>query len=154
MGKWEMVMALQAMAESQAVSVEWQVDDKILTFRDGSRLGLVSLGANTMAGASRVMEAGDASIRAKVRGGKPYDHGKTKTAWHWTKNGKTYGKPPRLVATTGQPCPKSGFWVRTICRRGCADSSEVVKSVWIGEGDEVGKCTTCHTDAMWEWITP
>ena len=84
---------LRKMAESRAREIEQHIGDKILTFEDGSRLAIVAFDANTMEGDSRVMEPGETNIRAKVRGGKPYRHGITKSAWHWTRNGKNFGKP-------------------------------------------------------------
>ena len=84
---------LRKMAESRAKEIEPDRGDKIVTFEDGSRLAIVAFDANTMEGDSRVMEQGETNIRAKVRGGKPYRHGITKSAWYWTRNGKNYGKP-------------------------------------------------------------
>lgn len=90
--KWDAVHEICRMAESRAVNSEWSINDKILTFEDESRLALIPLDANTMKGASRVIESGETAIRTKVRGGKPYVHGTTRTAWFWTKNGKLFGK--------------------------------------------------------------
>ncbi len=90
--KLDVICELSKMAEGRAVEWEWNTNDKILTFEDGSRLAVVAFDANTMKGDSRVMEPSETFIRAKVRGGKPYYHGVTKSAWHWTTNGKKYGK--------------------------------------------------------------
>ena len=90
--KLDVIREFRKMAEGRAVEWEWDSNDKILTFEDGSRLAIVAFGANTMKGDSRVMEPGETSVRFKVRGGKPYCHGVTKSAWYWTTNGKKYGK--------------------------------------------------------------
>ena len=100
-GRWNLTnLAVEAalidMAIEQAVSIEWEVGDRLLDFADGSRLGIVAPGAGTMAGSSRVMAPGETDLRSTVRGGHPYIHGTTRTAWYWTKNGKSYGKPELL----------------------------------------------------------
>ena len=98
--KWDTVRELCRMAESRAVSFQWDRNDKILTFEDESRLALIPLDANTMKGSSRVMGPGDLTVRSNVRGGKPHIYGITKTAWHWTKNGKVFGKPSTSTLPT------------------------------------------------------
>ncbi len=90
--KLDVIRELRKMAEGRAVEWEWNKNDKILTFEDGSRLAIIAFDADTMKGDSRVMEPGETFIRCKVRGGKPYSNGITKSAWHWTTNGKKYGK--------------------------------------------------------------
>ena len=151
--KLDVEAELRRMAESQAFKTEWATNDKILTFEDCSRLALVAMDANTMKGSSRVMAPGEQNVRAKVRNGKPYIHGKTKTPWYWTRNGKTYGKTLPPTATTGDDCPKSGHWVRRFCNNGCADY-EVPPMIPIAEGALIGECTTCRSNAVWGWATP
>ena len=144
---------LRKMAESQAVQTEWIINDKILTFEDQSRLALVAMDANTMKGSSRVMTSGERDVRTRVRNGQPYEHGITRTAWYWTRNGKTYGKARPPIARTTERCPKSGQWVRRFCAKGCADH-EVPRLVRLEEGDPIDQCTTCLSDAVWGWATP
>ena len=144
---------LRKMAENQAVHTERQTNDKVLTFEDGSRLALVDMGAGTMEGSSRVMSPGDRNVREKVRNGKPYRHGITRTAWYWTRNGKTFGKTPPPTATTGEKCPRSGRWVRIICHKGCADN-EVPALSFLTQGEPLGRCPTCLSEAVWGWATP
>ena len=144
---------LRNMAESQAVHTERDIGDKILTFEDGSRLGIVAMGAGTMKGSSRVMAPEERNVRAKVRNGQPYIHGTTRTAWYWTRNGKTYGKTTPETAATGDKCPRSGRWVRRFCNKGCADH-EVPPMIRLTEGEIVGQCTTCRSNAVWGWATP
>ena len=96
-GRWnlskvEVVSALADMAVKQAIESEWKISDRILTFTDGSRLAIVAPGAGTMAGRSRIMDPGEYSVRGVIRGNRPYIHGSTRSAWHWTKNGKTKGE--------------------------------------------------------------
>ena len=79
------------MAVEQAVYIEWEVGDRLLDFVDGSRLGITAPGANTMAGSSRVMAPGESGLRTSVRGNRPHLNGVTRTAWYWTKTGKSYG---------------------------------------------------------------
>lgn len=144
--------ALIDMAVAQAVNIEWEVGDRILDFADGSRLGIVAPAANTMAGSSRVMAPGERALRAKVRGNRPYDHGVTRTAWYWTKNGKTYGKPELTWAVTGTSCPKDGLWVRRFCDKGCGD-----KIVWAERftaGMQMPYCANCGSHANYGWATP
>ena len=90
--KFKVLAELRKMAESRAVEWKWDKDDKILTFEDGSRLAIIAPAANTMKGESRVMEPGETFVRSMVRGGKPYLHGITSSAWYWTTNSKVYGK--------------------------------------------------------------
>ena len=144
---------LRKMAESQALQIEWDMNDKILTFEDRSRLAIIAMGANTMKGSSRVMARGDQHVRAKVRNGQPYKHGTTRTAWCWTRNGKTYGKTPPPTATTGERCPKPGQWVRRFCAKGCADY-EVPQMTRLAGCEPIDQCTTCRSDAVWGWATP
>ena len=72
-GRWnptnfDVKKALREMAAEQAVNVQNRDGDRILDFVDGSRLGLVELGASTMKGTSRVMDPDDTYLRLKVRG--------------------------------------------------------------------------------------
>ena len=134
------------------MEIQWEIGDRILDFADGSRLGIVALAANTMAGSSRVMEQGERVLRVKVRGGHPYDHGITRTAWYWTKNGKTYGKPDLIWAATGTTCPKEGIWVRRFCDKGCGN-----RSVWakrLTEGTDMRYCADCGSPANYGWASP
>ena len=144
---------LRKMAESQAIQTEWAINDKILTFEDGSRLALVAMSANTMKGSSRVMGPGEQHVRATVRNGQPYIHGITKTAWHWTRNGNTYGNTEPPTAATGEKCPKTGRWARRFCTKGCADY-EIPSMIPLTEGDLMGRCMTCRSNAVWGWATP
>ncbi len=144
---------LRKMAESQAVQTEWVINDKILTFEDQSRLALVAMDANTMRGSSRIMMSGERDVRSQVRNGQPYIHGTTRTAWYWTRNGKTYGKARPSTAATGERCPRLGRWVRRFCAKGCADR-EVPQKIRLTEGEPIDRCTTCFSDAVWGWATP
>lgn len=156
-GRWNLTkldveMALIEMAVAQAMERQWEKGDKILDFADGSRLGIVAPAANTMAGSSRVMEPGERGLRVKIRGNRPYEHGVTRTAWYWTKNGKTYGKPDLVGAVTDTACPKDGLWVRRFCDKSCGD-----KSVWIERltaGTEMPYCVGCGSHAGYGWATP
>ncbi|MDE2785333.1 MAG: hypothetical protein OXL37_01575 [Chloroflexota bacterium] len=156
-GRWNLTkldveVALVDMAVAQAVEVQREVGDRILDFADGSRLGIVAMAANTMAGSSRVMEPGEHVLRAKIRGNRPYEHGVTRTAWYWTQNGKTYGKPDLVWAATDTACPKDGLWVRRFCNRSCGD-----KSIWaerLTAGTEMPQCADCRSGANYGWATP
>ena len=152
LSKVEVESKLTAMAVTQAVNAEWEIGDRILTFADGSRLGVVAPGAGTMAGRSRVMAAGEYGLRDTVRGGRPYVHGSTRTAWHWTRNGKTYGKPASVYEITGKACPKAGLWVRRICDRGCSD--EGVWAEHFTAGTIFPHCSECGSSANFGWATP
>ena len=150
--KLDVETALIDMAVAQASNIKWEVGDRILDFVDGSRLGIVAPAANTMAGSSRVMEPGESVLRAKIRGNRPYDHGVSRTAWYWTKNGRTYGKPDPVWAVTDTVCPKDGLWVRRFCDKGCGD-----KLVWaerLTAGTEVPYCASCGSRANYGWATP
>ena len=152
LSKLDVEIALRDMAVEQAVSAKREVGDRYLTFTDGSQLGVGALDAGTWAGSSRVMAPGENSLRHSIRGGRPYIHGKTRTAWHWTKNGKTFGKPELLWAATDTPCPKDGLWVRRFCNLGCGD-----KEVWaerITAGTVMPPCGTCCSRANYGWATP
>ena len=144
---------LREMAESQAVQTEWVINDRILTFGDSSRLAIIAMDANTMRGSSRVMAPDEQTVRAKVRNGQPYVPGKTKSAWYWTRNGKTYGKTPPPTATTGERCPKPGLWLRRFCAKGCADH-ELPQMIRLMGGELLDQCTTCRSNAVWGWATP
>ena len=156
-GRWDLTkldieVALMDMAVAQATEIQWEIGDRILDFADGSRLGIVALAANTMAGSSRVMEPGERVLRAKVRGGHPYNHGITRSAWYWTKNGKAYGKPDLIWAATGTTCLKDGIWVRRFCDKGCGDRSVWVKR--LTEGTEIPYCADCGSLANYGWASP
>ena len=156
-GRWnlrklEVEASLKDMAVKQASSVEWETDDRLLDFADGSRLGLVAPAANTMAGSSRVMAPGESNLRSTIRGGRPYSHQFTRSAWYWTKNSKSYGKPDLLWAATDIPCPKDGLWVRRFCDKGCGD-----REVWaerITAGTKMPHCAVCRSGANYGWATP
>ena len=156
-GKWnlskvEVVSALADMAVTQAVETEWEISDRILTFTDGSRLAIVALGANTMAGRSRIMNPGEFSVRNVIRGNRPYIHGSTRSAWYWTRNGKTKGKPDAIYETTGNACQEDGLWVRRICEGGCSD-----REVWterFNAGANLPRCPECGSSANFGWATP
>lgn len=150
--KWDVESALRKMAEEQAVTAEWDNGHRLQTFSDGSRLGLVAPGAGRMGGSSRVLEPGESSIGSKIRGGRPYIHGSTKTAWHWTRNGKQYGKADLVWAVTGTPCPQSGLWVRRFCDLGCGD-----RQVWkerFAERTTMPYCADCRSSVTYGWATP
>ena len=142
--------ALRDMALEQAVSWEWEVGDRVLDFADGSRLALVAMDAGTMAGSSRVMEPGEGGVRRVVRGGRPYVHGRTKTAWYWTKSS---GVDRELLwEVTGEACPKDGVWVRRFCNLGCGD-----REVWMermSAGAVLPRCVNCKSRANFGWATP
>ena len=89
LNKHDVADEMRKMAEAQAIDIKWEIDDKVLTFPDGSQLGIIAPGANTAAGWSRVMRAGEVGVRDRVRGGAPYRHGTTRSAWYWTRNGNT-----------------------------------------------------------------
>ena len=95
--KWETTVAIRGMAEKAAVNWEWSgPSDKILCFKDGSRLALFDMAANTIVGYSRVMDGPpaysgvkgalghDNSPRGFVRGRRRYLHGTTRSARYWT----------------------------------------------------------------------
>ena len=150
--KLDVESALKKMALEQAVAVQWHIGDRLLDFTDGSRLGLVAPAAGTMARASRVLEPGESSIRSKIRGGRPYIHGTTRTAWYWTGNGKHYGKPDLVWAVTETPCPKDGLWVRRLCDLGCGD-----RGIWaerITAGTDMPRCANCSSRANFGWAIP
>ena len=150
--KWEVVAALKELAIGQASDFEWDIGDRILEFPDRSRLGIVAAGAGTMAGSSRVMEPGERSVRSAIRGNRRYRHGVTRTAWYWTKSGKTFGKPTEVWAITEKACPKDGLWVRRICERGCSD-----REVWaqrFSVGASLPYCSECGSRANFGWATP
>ena len=156
-GRWnlrklDVEAALKRMAVEQAESIECEIGDRLLDFADGSRLGLVAPAAHTMAGSSRVMAPGESNLRSTIRGGRPYRHGITRTAWYWTKNGKSYGKPEVLWAATDTPCPKDGLWVRRCCDNGCGD-----REVWeerLTAGTKMPHCAVCRSRADYGWATP
>ena len=140
------------MAVAQAVNIEWEVGDRLLDFADGSRIGIVAAAAGTMAGSSRVMEPGEYGLRTHIRGNRPYIHGVTRTAWYWTKNGKTYGKPELVWAVTDTACPKNGLWVRRFCEKGCGD-----KAIWaerLTSGTNMLHCADCRSRANYGWAAP
>ena len=150
--KWEVVASLKAMAVEQATSTEWEGGERLLDFADGSRLGLVAPAANTMAGSSRVMAPGESNFRSTIRDGSPYRYGITRTAWYWTTNGRLYGKPELLWASTDIPCPKDGLWVRRFCDKGCGD-----REVWaerLTDGTKMPHCAVCRSRANYGWATP
>lgn len=69
-------------AENSAIEKKWDINDKILTFSDGSKLLLIAPGANTAAGYSRVIHPSDTTQgRSLIRGSQPYRHGVTHYAW-------------------------------------------------------------------------
>ena len=156
-GRWnltklEVERSLKDMAVEQAASTNSEAGDRLLDFADGSRLGLVAPAANTMAGSSRVMAPGESYLRSTIRGGRPYLHGITRTAWYWTKNGKSYGKSELLWAATDIPCPKDGLWVRRFCDKGCGD-----RAVWterLMAGTKMPHCEVCRSRANYGWATP
>ena len=150
--KLQVEAALLEMALEQAVRVEWETGDRILDFADGSRLGIVAPAAGTMAGSSRVMQPGERGLRWYIRGGRPYLHGKTPTAWYWTTNGRTFGKSATLWAVTDSPCPKDGLWARRVCDRGYSD-----KAVWeqrLTRETPMPRCANCGSRANYGWATP
>ena len=66
----------------EAVNVEWQTADRVLTFTDGSNLLLIAGDANTAAGNSRVLRPTDRTqTRSQLRDGSDYQHGITQHAW-------------------------------------------------------------------------
>ena len=156
-GRWNLTKldvekALVDMAVAQAVNFEWEVGDRVLDFADGSRIGIVAPAAGTMAGSSRVMELGETGLRTKIRGNRPYIHRVTRTAWYWTKNGETYGKPELVWAVTDTACPKDGLWVRRFCDKGCGD-----KAIWaerLPAGTKMLHCVDCRSRANYGWATP
>ena len=156
-GRWNLTKldveaALKDMAIEQAVSIEWEVGDRLLDFADGSRLGIVAPAAGTMAGSSRVLVPGETNLRSTVRGGRPYIHGITRTAWYWTTNGKLYGKPELLWAATDTECSKGGLWVRRFCDKGCGD-----REVWAERftaGTKMPHCQVCRSRANYGWASP
>ena len=150
--KWEVVTALKELALEQALDIEWDIGDRILEFSDRSRLGLVAAGAGTMAGSSRVMERGELSVRAAIRGLRNYRHGVTRTAWYWTNNGKTFGKSTVVWAITEEPCTRDGLWVRRICERGCSDRRVWAKRFSVGAS--LPYCTECGSRANFGWAMP
>lgn len=156
-GRWnlskvEVESELAAMAMTQAVKTEWDIGDRILTFEDGSRMGAVAPGAGTMAGRSRVMEPSGRGVRDVIRGNRPYIHGSTRSAWHWTRNGKELGKPAPIYELTGIACPKTGLWVRRICERGC--SAREVWAVRLDKGTSLPHCPECGSRVNFGWATP
>ena len=150
--KFEVLYTLIDMAVSRATKVEWEIGDRILTFADGSNLAIVAPGANTMAGHSRVMALGEQGVRDTVRGGRRYIHGSTRTAWHWTRNGKAFGKPAPIFELTGNICPKDGLWVRRFCEKGCSDGE--VSAEQISAGDILLPCSQCASTANFGWAAP
>ena len=152
LNKFEVVTALVEMATSRATKFDWEINDRILTFADGSHLGVVAPGANTMAGNSRVMAPGEHGVRDTIRSGRPYVHGSTRTAWHWTRNGKKYGKAALIFELTGSVCPKDGLWVRRFCDRGCSDAE--VSTELISAGDILPPCSRCASTANYGWAAP
>ena len=95
--KQDITLAIRSMAEKASVNWEWSgPNDKILLFKDGSKLALFDMGANTIVGYSRVMDGPpaysevkgapqhDNSPRGFVRGRRPYWHGTTRSARYWT----------------------------------------------------------------------
>ena len=156
-GRWDLTKldveaALKDMAVEQAVGIQWEIGDRLLDFTDGSRLGLAAPGAHTMAGSSRVMAPGEVDLRDKVRGNRPYRHGVTRTAWYWTHNGKSYGKPELVWAPTDTLCQNNGVWVRRFCDKGCGD-----KSVWVErltKGTKMPHCADCGSRANYGWAMP
>ena len=91
LNKYDVADEMRKMAEAQAIEVKWEIGDKVLTFPDGSQLGIVAPGAGTAAGWSRVMRPGEVGVRDRVRDGALYRHGTTRSAWYWTRNGNING---------------------------------------------------------------
>ena len=142
--------ALRDMATKQAIHWEWEINDKVLDFNDGSRLGLIAMDAGTAAGSSRIMKPGESGARRFIRGGLPYIHGHTRTAWYWTRISElnrnlTWG-------ITDNPCPLTGVWVRRLCNQGCADLA--VYTQRITAGTNMPPCPTCKSPTNFGWATP
>ena len=78
----DFLMETRKAALGDAVSSEWQIADRELTFSDGSKLLLIAADAGTAAGDSRVLRPTDQTqTRTQVRDGSSYQHGITESAW-------------------------------------------------------------------------
>ena len=78
----DFLMETRKAALGDAVSFEWQIADRELTFSDGSKLLLIAADAGTAAGDSRVPRPTDRTqTRTQVRDGSSYQHGTNQKAW-------------------------------------------------------------------------
>ena len=142
---------LKDLAVKKAAEVVCHGGDRVLTFEDGSRLALVADGANTMVGISRVMEPGELDVRGKVRGGRPYLHGKTRSATFWTRK-ENWEDLDIPVIKSGDICQKTGFWVRMFGGGKCVNPGTVLKYMESGEPAE--HCSDCSINASYGWAYP
>lgn len=79
---FDLLWEIRDVVVKDAVNVEWQTADRVLTFNDGSKLLLIAGDANTAAGDSRVLRPTDRTqTRMQIRDGSDYQHGITQHAW-------------------------------------------------------------------------
>ena len=131
---------------------KWDVNDRVVCFDDDSRLVLFAIDGHTCAGLSRVLYGDDHGLRGEVRGGKPYEHGITRTAWHWTTRSSfpCYSNFP--LRRSGDECPKEGAWLREHCQSNCR--REEIWTRRMVPGDKFPDCAFCGQTAAYQWLHP